>query len=489
MSEAPPQPLRKRSLAEGSSLLAFGLFLLWCQYQHPLFPATDWGLFAQEYGNLAESLCQGKGLSNPFAVETGPSAWMPPLLPLMMAGVFQIAGVKTPLAAYVLITGQLLALWVSLLFLILCCRRTELPPWAVTLVFTFLVYLNPRYLFQNFHDVGLVILVSTFLLYGLVRLLEGSWIWVSLAACLLPVTSPSLCLALVGAASLQPALRKRGLVVAVVAMVLVIFGWGIRNQRALGKFVPLKSNLWFELHMANVSDLDGIPTSTTFFNHHPIGKNKEVLEHYQRAGEMKFMADHQGYFLIFFNKHPQTWVRRIVNRLGNATLWLAPEFDFETIHTELGAGDIRILDANDVLAPRDSYVAWLTPPYPPLMMKTHMFDVWELDQPELAYEEWFKARERRTKRRRSLWTPIWSLSLTLLPSLALVLLWFGRELRKNPVYLNTAALYVFFLLPYVLVSHYERYQIMTIGMSSLMVTWLAREAYFRLSAQFRIPNS
>ncbi len=48
--------------------------------------------FMFESGNIASSLANGKGFSSPFRVDTGPTAWMAPAYPLLLAGVFRIFG-------------------------------------------------------------------------------------------------------------------------------------------------------------------------------------------------------------------------------------------------------------------------------------------------------------------------------------------------------------------------------------------------------------
>src|SRR4051794_14231964 len=38
-----------------------------------------------EYINIAEAMVAGKGFANPFKDDTGPTAWMPPVLPTILA--------------------------------------------------------------------------------------------------------------------------------------------------------------------------------------------------------------------------------------------------------------------------------------------------------------------------------------------------------------------------------------------------------------------
>src|SRR6266436_101770 len=51
--------------------------------------------FAQETGNIAYSLATGKGFSNPFRRETGPTAWLTPVYPLLVAATFKLFGIFT----------------------------------------------------------------------------------------------------------------------------------------------------------------------------------------------------------------------------------------------------------------------------------------------------------------------------------------------------------------------------------------------------------
>lgn len=51
--------------------------------------------FQQETGNIAYSLAQGKGFSALFRMDTGPTAWLAPVYPLLVAGIFKIFGSLT----------------------------------------------------------------------------------------------------------------------------------------------------------------------------------------------------------------------------------------------------------------------------------------------------------------------------------------------------------------------------------------------------------
>jgi hypothetical protein len=60
--------------------------------------------FGWEMGRIARALVTGFGYADPFTGHTGPTAWVPPLYPLLLAGVFKIFGVYTAQSAWVILT-------------------------------------------------------------------------------------------------------------------------------------------------------------------------------------------------------------------------------------------------------------------------------------------------------------------------------------------------------------------------------------------------
>jgi 4-amino-4-deoxy-L-arabinose transferase-like glycosyltransferase len=60
--------------------------------------------FGWEMGRVARALATGYGYADPFVGHTGPTAWVPPLYPLLMAGVFKLFGVYTGASAWVILS-------------------------------------------------------------------------------------------------------------------------------------------------------------------------------------------------------------------------------------------------------------------------------------------------------------------------------------------------------------------------------------------------
>src|SRR5258708_3264902 len=61
-------------------------------------------LFGFETGRIARSIAEGHGYGNPLFVETGPTAWMTPVYPYLLAGVFKLFGVYSKTSALVILS-------------------------------------------------------------------------------------------------------------------------------------------------------------------------------------------------------------------------------------------------------------------------------------------------------------------------------------------------------------------------------------------------
>src|SRR5579863_6769693 len=91
---------RLRAAATSLTLIvvvALGLRVafLWNYASHNPHQALGTIPFLFESGNIATSLATGHGFSSPFRVDTGPTAWMTPLFPLLLAGLFRVFGAYT----------------------------------------------------------------------------------------------------------------------------------------------------------------------------------------------------------------------------------------------------------------------------------------------------------------------------------------------------------------------------------------------------------
>jgi 4-amino-4-deoxy-L-arabinose transferase-like glycosyltransferase len=59
--------------------------------------------FGYEMGRVAQALATGHGYADPFTGHTGPTTWVPPLYPLLLAAVFKVFGIYTLRSAWVIL--------------------------------------------------------------------------------------------------------------------------------------------------------------------------------------------------------------------------------------------------------------------------------------------------------------------------------------------------------------------------------------------------
>src|SRR5580698_8907300 len=103
------QSLKKNPLFRAPSSMFWAGFLIRVLYitivhTYRVRPEEDHLQFAWEMGRIARALVTGYGYADPFTGHTGPTAWSPPLYPLILAGVFRVCGVYTPLAGWAILT-------------------------------------------------------------------------------------------------------------------------------------------------------------------------------------------------------------------------------------------------------------------------------------------------------------------------------------------------------------------------------------------------
>ena len=73
--------------------LALRLMVMSCLYPERTDPARDHWRCGGEAGRIARSIAQGEGFSNPLFGKTGPTAWLAPVFPYLLAAIFKILGI------------------------------------------------------------------------------------------------------------------------------------------------------------------------------------------------------------------------------------------------------------------------------------------------------------------------------------------------------------------------------------------------------------
>ena len=152
----------------------------------------------------------------------------------------------------------------------------------IFLVFAYFVILK-----RGMDDVVFNVFLSMILIYVTSKLFSDGFRKVKailyLLALIIPLSNISFfialfCFIILTQFNLQlPQIPRSQAITLLVIMMVTIALWGLRNRSVLNQFIPFKSNLWFELYLANVKDDDGILKYTNFRKNHPLS-NSEVKE-------------------------------------------------------------------------------------------------------------------------------------------------------------------------------------------------------------------
>ena len=316
--ESPPPPDRHPAASEYRNLyialvvsgfLVRFAFLLWRKLyvgdEHSNNP------FGVEVCSIAAHIVRGKGFSSPFFIDTGPTAWIPPVYPYFVALVFRLLGLYSAASAIVILGTQCLMAAATGVAIHALGRRTlglltgffaawiwELSPiffrWPTSWIWDFAASaLLITTIFVVTLDVGEKNLLKHWLLLGA--------LWAVTA-----LTNPAL-LTLLPFTFLYGVYKNfrayRPWIVSTVASV-ALFGalvapWLIRNERVFHRPVFFRSNFWFEFHMGNYHASNGLG----FAGRHPV-VNPAEFKRYNQWGELAYVDYWKQDALRFVHEYP-----------------------------------------------------------------------------------------------------------------------------------------------------------------------------------------
>jgi hypothetical protein len=278
--------------------------------------------FGEEMGAIARSIATGHGFTSPFPEWSGPTTWVAPVYPFLIAAVFKLFGLFSTASAVVLLgfncAVSALTIWPlwkiaeyvttrRVAFVCAWCWAL-LPPfmaWAVfwiwdaaltTLVLTWIIWftirLSQAVTWRNSSGFGF--------LWGFAALLNPSLL------SLFPVT-----LAFI----VWHARRRREPWLApsafcALVFVLTIAPWLVRNYIAFGKFVFIRGNFWAEMHFGNSIWADG---TWQGFSHPEV--NMRERRKYVAIGEQAYFAEKEREVKQFIHQYPHFFAELCFRRV------------------------------------------------------------------------------------------------------------------------------------------------------------------------------
>ena len=294
-------------------------------------------LLGAEYYFIAQAIASGKGFSNPFQVDTGPTAWMPPLYSFFLALLIKIFHKKILVAACIVFLKNLVLIFSGLLaYEIAKQTLCSLKPWFVLAIYTLLLLGNFRWYFQITHDSWLLLLFVC-VIFPLAVFIKRNHINPAVAITwgivggLSMIANPVIGLVWFILNIMSIPLHKNGrlLTISVVIFFLFLSSWIVRNWVVFNRVIAIKSNFYYELYHMNYETENGL-FDEEFEKKHPVWHVKnDPNAPYRKLGEIKFLDTYKEKFLIAFEKNQWQYFCNIKNRLCAALIVYYPHHRYE----------------------------------------------------------------------------------------------------------------------------------------------------------------
>jgi hypothetical protein len=260
--------------------------------------------FGWEMGRIGRALATGYGYADPFVGHTGPTAWVPPLYPLLIAAVFKVCGVYSLLSAWVLLViNSVFSAAIALFVYEIAarCYNRRVAVWSAWLWALYPAAL--QYAVHWIWEMSLTAMLFSWVLVLALRMRSvgeeraerdaqslGRWLFFGLLWGLIALSNATLLLflpvcgiwILIGSKQLPKSLANATLAAVVVAACIAPWLW--RNWRVFHAFIPMRSNLGVELWAWNNPDANAISLGAPI---QPSTGDRRYLA-YARIGEIAY---------------------------------------------------------------------------------------------------------------------------------------------------------------------------------------------------------
>jgi 4-amino-4-deoxy-L-arabinose transferase-like glycosyltransferase len=291
-------------------------------YPERLNPARDYWRYGGEAARIARSIVEGKGFSNPYFADTGPTAWLTPVFPYLLAGVFKIFGAYTKASALVILSLDCLFSALTCIPVFFIARKSfgeHAALWAGWLwaFFPLSIYFAADFIWDT--ALATLLLPILFLIALHLEDAPGLWRWAGFgafagfAALSNPVSlsvAPFLALWLLYGYWKR---RQRWFApgaAALLGIIVVLSPWFARNYHTFNKVIPLRSGFWFEVYCGNNADSWHWDPP----GYHPSDSEEDWSE-YQRLGEIGYMDLKGKEARAFLGAHKRLYAVQTLRRI------------------------------------------------------------------------------------------------------------------------------------------------------------------------------
>jgi len=304
-----------------SAALIIRLIFLYFLFHSQPTPTGNRYVIGYETGSIAASIANGRGYSSPLYSESGPTAWITPVYPYLLAAVFKLFGVYT-LSSSVAIRA------LNILFSSLTCfpvmqlgkrlfgNSAGVAAGWVWACLPYSVFFSVVWVW----DTSLSALVLTLALLATYRIEERSsafswagfgalWGFAALVNAAVLSVLPVCFLFAAWRSRQRNAAWIRLAGFSALAFALTVAPWIIRNEATFHGQVVFRSNFGLELWLGNNPE---VPDSWTWWLH--PNDSPEEHDKYMRMGEVAFMQEKQRLAWEFIRTHPADVSRFVYHR-------------------------------------------------------------------------------------------------------------------------------------------------------------------------------
>jgi 4-amino-4-deoxy-L-arabinose transferase-like glycosyltransferase len=301
--------------------VAFAVRVIYLTFAHTyrFRPYDDHMLFGEEMGRVARALATGYGFSDPFRGHTGPTAWVGPLFPLLLAGVFKVFGVFTPLSAWVILAVN--SLFSALTTLTIWeigarCFDLNVARWSAWIWALYPAAM--QYAVRWVWDTSLSTFLFSWVLVVALRLRSGEtlglWAVFGLLWGLTGLSNPALLIFLpvcgLWILAGSPRRQLSGVLLAAVLFTACLGPWTWRNWLVFHHFVPARGNFGAELYLGNGPGATGLLMEYD----HPI-QAPDQLRLYTAMGEIAYSKMRGERAMTSIRTDPGLFVKNTLKRV------------------------------------------------------------------------------------------------------------------------------------------------------------------------------
>jgi 4-amino-4-deoxy-L-arabinose transferase-like glycosyltransferase len=301
--------------------VAFAVRVLYLTLAHTyrFRPYDDHMLFGEEMGRVARALATGYGFSDPFRGHTGPTAWVGPLFPLLLAGVFKLFGVFSPLSGWVILTLNSLfsALTTLTIWEIAArCFHQKVAGWSAWIWALYPAAM--QYAVRWVWDTSVTTFLFSWVLVLALRLRSAEtprrWALFGVLWGLTGLSNPALLIFLpaCGLWVLAGSTRRQlsGVLLAAVLFTACLGPWTWRNWLVFHHFVPARGNFGAELYLGNGPGSTGLLMEYD----HPI-QAPDQLRLYTAMGEIAYSKMRGDRAMTSIRRDPGLFVKNTLKRV------------------------------------------------------------------------------------------------------------------------------------------------------------------------------